>query len=330
MTAHGYRGFGLSIVSDFELPEYLPAPLADPPDLSIRKAPEAWQVWEESERVIGRFTPAPLGGNVLRLEGIGVFHVRDGRDMAVAAEPGADPGMVRLFIIGSAMGMLMHQRGVFVLHGATVALDGAARMFVGDSGAGKSTLAARLGRAGCTVLGDDTMALWELPADKTAGQGGRWLWPGSRVFKLWGDSLAAMGLDSSGLDPLANRLDKYHVPNPGPEADLVAAARTGARLVEILVLEAGDGPPRIEPLEGIRALEAIARNTYRHEYVHMLGHETEHFRQCAALARDVPVGRLTRPWDPERFDETVELLLGRWRAGRGVSTAHRDAAGGRG
>jgi hypothetical protein len=327
----GYRSYGLTILSDFDLPEYLPAEVSGAPDLTIRRAPEALAEWERGEPVVGRFIPARSGGHVLRLEGVAVYHVRDGREIAIAVEPDADPGMVRLFTIGSAMGMLMHQRGVFVLHGATIALNGEARMFVGDSGAGKSTLAARLGRAGCTVFGDDTMALWDMPAQEApTGMGGRWLWPGSRVFKLWSDSIEAIGLETEGLLQLGNRVNKFYVPNPDPEGGLQAAAEAGARLVEILVLEVGDGPPRIEPLDGIRALEAVALNTYRGEYVRMLDQETEHFRQCADLVRDVPVGKLIRPWNTASFDAIVALVRGRWGGGRDRQGLRADAAEGRG
>jgi hypothetical protein len=212
--------------------------------------------------------------------------------------------MVRLFTIGSAMGMALHQRGILVLHGATVSRGRRARIIVGESGAGKSTLAARLGRAGYAVLGDDTMALWNAPEGLT----GKWLWQGSRVFKLWEDSITAMGAGTEGLTRLGNREDKYYVPNPGPATD------AGVELAEILVLETGDGAPRIEPLDSIHALQAVAVNTCRPEYVALLGRQAEHFRQCGELARDVAISRLIRPWGMSRIDETLELVLSRWPA----------------
>ncbi len=308
MTRYGYRGYGLSLVSDLELPEYLPAPVADDPDIRISLDAGALDAWEDSARTVGEFIPARPGGHLLRISGVAVYHVSGGSDIRISVEPGADPGLVRLFTIGSAMGMALHQRGILVLHGATVARGGQARILVGDSGAGKSTLAARLGRAGYAVLGDDTMALWNAPE----GGAGKWLWQGSRVFKLWEDSIEAMGVGVEGLTRLGNRTDKYYLPNLGPIAE--AGADAGVELAEILVLETGDGPPRIEPLDGIRALQAVAVNTYRPEYVGLLGREAEHFRQCGELARDIPVSRLIRPWGLPRIEETLDLVLSRWDA----------------
>ena len=308
MTGYGYRGYGLSLVSELELPEYLPAPVADDPDIRISLDASALDAWEGCAGAVGEFIPARSGGHLLRIADVAVYHVRGGSDIRISVEPGADPGLVRLFTIGSAMGMALHQRGILVLHGATVARGGRARILVGDSGAGKSTLAARLGRAGYAVLGDDTMALFNAPE----GRAGKWLWQGSQVFKLWEDSIEAMGVGVEGLIPLGNRTDKYYLPNLGPITE--AGADAGVELAEILVLETADGPPRVEPLDGIHALQAVAVNTYRPEYIGLLGREAEHFRQCGELARDIPVSRLIRPWGLSQIEQTLDLVLSRWDA----------------
>ena len=62
-------------------------------------------------------------------------------------------------------------------------------------------------------------------------------------------------------------------------------------------------------------MQAIAVNTYRPEYVGLLGREVEHFRQCGKLARDIPVGRLIRPWGLSSIEETQKLVLSRWDTG---------------
>jgi hypothetical protein len=310
MTGYGYRGYGLSLASDIELPEYQPIKVDGQPDIRVRIDGEAMAAWEASDMIAGVFNPSRHGGHVLRIAQVAVFHVRGGAEIRIAAEPGADSGLVRLYTIGSAMGMTLHQRGVLVLHGATIARDGLARIIVGGSGAGKSTLAALLGQAGCAVLGDDTIAIWDAPD----GAGKR-LWQGSRVFKLWEESLDAMGIAADGLTPLGNRVRKFFVPNPGPSSD------TEAELAEILLLEVHDEAARIEPVTGLHAVKAIADNTYRPEYVGLLGSEEQHFRQCADLARQVRVSRLLRPWDLARSGETVSAVLDLWdpaRANRGA------------
>ena len=302
MTALGYVGFGLSIASDIELPEYLPSTVPDRPDIRISLDDRALSAWDASDKIPEEFIASRIGGHVMRIEDVAVFHVLNGQEIRVAVEPGADHGLLRLYVVGSAMGMALHQREVLVLHGAAVARNGEARIIVGDSGAGKSTLAALLGRAGCVVLGDDTIAVWSGPDGK-----GKHLWQGSRVFKLWEESLNAMGISPDELTPLGNRMRKYFVPNTGPASD------GGVALVEILLLDTLDDAARIEPVRGIQAVKAIADNTYRPEYVGLLGNVDWHFRECAALAGEVQVSRLIRPWDLGRSNESLSLVLDLWK-----------------
>jgi hypothetical protein len=121
-----------------------------------------------------------------------------------------------------------------------------------------------------------------------------------------------MGLATAGLDRLGNRTDKYYVPNHGGEADLAPALDSAVALAEILVLDEGAGPPRIERLDGISALRAVALNTYRPEYVVLLGREAEHFRQCGEVASEIAINRLIRPWRLDSIDATIDLVLRRW------------------
>jgi hypothetical protein len=102
------------------------------------------------------------------------------------------------------------------------------------------------------------------------------------------------------------------MPNLGPEATAPGVAAEAIPLSEIVVLETGDGPPRIEPLHGLQALQAVAMHTYRPEYLPLLGRHAEHFRQCGSLIRDVAVSRLVRPWGLDRMQATLDLLLRRW------------------
>jgi len=312
MGEHWYRGYGLVLRSGLPLPEFRRAPARAAPDLAIGLDPEAARQWDASgatEADADDFVAAPAGGFVMRVAGIGHYWVHDqGRALRVAPAPGADPVTLRLYLLGSSLGMALHQRGLLVLHGATVLHSGGAALIVGDSGEGKSTLAAGLGRAGHAILGDDTMPLW-------SAAGGFEVWPGSRLFKLWSDSIEALGGASAGLQPVGDRLEKFFVPNAAEAPDAAVPVRS------VVLLAAGEegrphlGRPRLERLHGLEAIRALAMNTYRPEYVPLLGREAAHFRLCSELAGAVPVSRLTRPWDIGRLGETLELLADFWAPG---------------
>lgn len=314
MAERCYRAYGLVIRSETELPEFL-ATSATEHDLAIRFADEAMHAWEASEateRDGGLFVDAPGGGFAMRVPGVCDYLVRAGREILVWPASGADPVSVRLFLLGSALGMALHQRGLLVLHGATMLHEQGVTIFVGESGRGKSTLAAHLARAGFAIFGDDIMPLWPRPGGRFA------VWPGSRMFKLWSDTIGALGQSAAGLDSVGERLDKYFFPSEAQAPDRPAT------VCEIVELVSGDAEsaPSLEPLGPLEALGVINANTYRPYYVPQLGREADHFRLCAALAGGVAVLRLSRPWAMERVEESLELIQERWsRPGRLMGTA---------
>ncbi|MHA1528576.1 MAG: hypothetical protein ACTSVG_06125 [Alphaproteobacteria bacterium] len=307
MTQHWYRGYGLQVYSETALPELLPVAAGAPADLRIRLTPLAERQWTASgatEADADGFVAAPGGGFVMRVIGICDYWVRGGTEIDLSPADGADLVSVRLYLIGSALGMAFHQRGMLVLHGSTLQRQGAATIFVGESGEGKSTLAANLGRQGHAVFGDDTMPLWP------RADGGFDAWPGSRMLKLWSDTIDALGETPAQLDCVGDRLDKFFFPNKSAVPD--APVPVG----EIILLEAGGAETgvAVEPLAGLEALRVISQNTYRPEYVPLLGREAEHFQLCSQLAGQVTVVRLRRPWAIDRLGETLALLQARWSA----------------
>jgi len=307
MAEHWYSGYGLRFRSEIALPELLPVAAGDRAHIEIRVTPEAERQWVASAAIEADgddFVAAPDGGFVMRVPGICDYWVRGGSEIAISPAEGAELTSVRLYLVGSALGMVFHQRGILVLHGATVLRRGGATIFVGASGEGKSTIAASLGREGYAILGDDTMPLW-LRAD-----GGFDVWPGSRMFKLWSDTIGALGEAPDGLESVGERLEKFLFPNNAQAPDAPTP------IDEIILLDASGEGNRVamEPLIGLEALRIISQNTCRPEYVPLLGRNAEHFQLCSRLADRVSVVRLRRPWELDRLGETLALLQARWAA----------------
>lgn len=117
------RLFGLTIDSEVPLDGLVPAPDGSPVDVVIHRGP----VGAMADLVI---TEA------------GSFKVTDGRETIVEAHHHVPERNLRLCLIGSAMGLVLHQRGLFPLHANAVSQEGKAVAVAGATGAGKSTLAA--------------------------------------------------------------------------------------------------------------------------------------------------------------------------------------------
>ncbi|MEM0943124.1 MAG: hypothetical protein AAGI70_04165 [Pseudomonadota bacterium] len=288
------RLHGLTIAAPGEgIPGARPGGSA-PADLAINFGPEAAAQAQGAPAL--KMLPAPAGGWMFRVEGTAAYWMREGREIRVSPLLPMTAPKLWLFLLGSALGMALHQRGLHTLHGATLAQGDAAIAFVGDQGAGKSTLAVTLGRAGATALGDDTAAVWP----------GAEVWPGPADFKLWRETAAQ--LEMPGRGPVSDMVDKVYVENPGHAPDW--PHRLGA------VVEIAFGPPEAEisldVIEGLAAIDLIARHAYRPEYIALLGREAQHFAQAAALAERTRVWRLTRPRELSRSGEVAAWLLNEW------------------
>ena len=273
------RLFGLTIDSELPLPELIAAPVDAKVDVTIRRG----SLEADADLIIPE---------------VGSFAVRGGREIIFDSLAGVPERNVRLYLLGSAMGLLLHQRGLFPLHANGVALDGSAIAVAGASGAGKSTLAAWFTRQGLTLVGDDVIALQPSPKGMLA-------LPGPPRVRLWRDALDAFGLDSEGLEP--------SYVDPGYEKwDLEVAptdlAAEQLPLGAIYVLE--DGPEiAFSSVKGAAAAAMLFDHTYRGEYLERAGEAVGHWQAVTRLVSSVPVFSLQRPRDLSRLDALGHALL---------------------
>ena len=294
-----YRLYGLTVVSDLALPELtwvaLPDGAAD-----VRLATAALPAGLPSEPGLHQVG----GGALLNVPDAGRYWVQDGRQLTVEALVGVPERNVRLYLLGSALGLLLHQRGLLPLHASSVVVDGAAIAFVGPSGAGKSTLAAHFLERGCDLLADDVSVV--------EPRGDSWIvQPGVRRLRLWGETLRALGRDPHCFERAYagdDQWDKYEV-GVGPSA----SASEAAPLQAIYLLDGGAGG-QFEHQSSIEALRVLFGNTYRGQYLASAGLPARHMEQCVALARQVPVFRWRRGWDLGAVERELDQLLAHFQA----------------
>lgn len=292
---HHYQLAGLRFRSPLALPELGPVTAAGDVDVYI----------DESEVPLPDNGQAPPGGMtwssdtercLLDVAQIARFNISRGQCIAFQrTDADGDDHRLRLFLLGSVLGALWHQRGRLPLHAGAVDIDGRAWAFAGQSGAGKSSLVVAMAVSGAGYLCDDVCVLDVLDDDRVHA------WPGLARLRVSPEIRALLSLDDRApLDPFG----KHALTPPWPRP-------VGVRpLAGIVILETDPAAekPVVDRLEAPAALAALLTHTYRSEYL-PIEHRARHFGQCAALVRSVPVYRLRRPWGAQRLHDDAQRLL---------------------
>ena len=286
-----YRLFGLDLSSEIDLAGLAPPVDSICPDVEIAFGPVP-DDGKPGYSVTGE-------GTLLTVTKVGRYLIRDGRQILIDPAPGASERNLRLFLLGSAIGALLHQRGLLPLHANAIDLGGRAVAFSGHSGAGKSTLAAWFHDRGYRILADDVCVIGFDEAGRALA------YPGIPRLRLWREALEASGRDADSYDRSFDDMDKYDVPTA---SDAIAGPLPLAGIY--LLRKAGDeeGDAATDRLTGIDAVETLVANTYRGAYLSSIGRTADHLAACLRVVRSVPVFRAQRLWGFDRFDEEAGRL----------------------
>jgi hypothetical protein len=293
-----YSVFGLVIASEIKLAELEPAGPGAIPDAVVRLGDVALPEADPGYSAAG-------DGTLLTIPRVGRYLISGGREILVDPAPGASERNVRLFLLGSAFGALLHQRGLLPLHANAIEIDGRAFAFCGHSGAGKSTMAAWFHDRGHRILADDVCVIG---FDET----GRALaYPGIPRLRLWREALEASGREAGAFARSFDDLDKYDVPTQreAPPRPLPLGA--------IYLLRKADeaaAPAEVRRLVGVESVETLVSNTYRGAYLKTIGRTGEHLAACLRIARAVPVFLAERAWGFDRFEAQASRLEAHARA----------------
>lgn len=293
-----YRAYGVAVVSDIDLPEFVPwdghdRPTAGPP-ISIRLG----HVPSSLTGAAGdAYLQARSDAFVLTIDGVARYLVRDGAEIVIEPAAEASEHDVRVYLLGSCLGGLLHQRGLLVLHASAIASEHGATLLCGHSGSGKSTLLGALLRRGHRMLVDDVCAII------VDGAGRPVVHPAYPRTRLWADAAQKLGQDVAGLPRTQRSMDKFELQVPAHYWDEAAPMR------QLYVLTSSERDElRLEPLPVVERFAALIHHTYRREFLDALTMQPRHFALASAVARDVPVTRVVRPASPFRLEELADLI----------------------
>lgn len=289
-----YHIFGLNIASAVP---FLDMPEAEGvPDVNISYGTVPDDI--NNAKFKGVRYQAGSGELLLNVDHVARFYVAGGTRITIEKHPDSADHEVLLFLMGSAMGALLHQRNILPLHGSAIDFGGKGAIFIGPSSIGKSTIAAGFQKKGYPLLADDVCAVSALNGNVPE------IIPGFPRLKLWADTLKKMKDDTQGLNRvrLDETFDKFFYPfqktnnTPVPVQWVFQLKTTNTDEFSIAQIKGGE------------KLNPIIDNTYRPNFLEGLGGKKEHFTQCAAVAGKASVFTVTRPRKGFQLDELMALV----------------------
>lgn len=293
---HLYELFGLTVASDIPLPELFAAEPQGEADVRITRGHVAAP--NPGSRAVWGLT-GDREEAVLTVDGTGRYAIRAGSSIVVDPLEAATEKSVLLFLLGSAFGALLHQRGLLPLHANAIEIGGGAVAFTGRSGAGKSTMANAFLERGYRLLADDVCAVKFDSAGEPMAQ------PGLPRLRLWRDAAEAFGRRVEDLELAFEGHEKFVVPIHDRQTRRPVPLK---RLYLLSELAAGQRGQRIRRLTGSAAVQAILANTYRGQYLSLLGGSEQLLGNAVRLLRTVPVFKVERQWGYDVMRAQIEAI----------------------
>ena len=278
-----YKAYNLCIHSEIPLPELIPS--QGNPDVIVRFG----EVDNIPEKILAQDNC--LSGN---LPDICKILFRAGEEIIIQPEPGIDEHKLRMSLPGSAMAVLLQQRGLLVLHASSVAINNQAVAFMGHSGWGKSTLAKSFHAQGNNILTDDVMAV------KSDGNS-QLVLPAFPQVKMLPDTAESFGYSEGSLPALYENARKVAYKfKEGFQTEPLPLKR-------IYVLGKGTDHEIIK-LSPQEAFAELVRHTRATSILSHDNFAVSHLHHCANLIKNVSICRFIRKPSLEDLPLLVELI----------------------
>lgn len=297
---HSYYMAGLSISSEIALPGLLAqGDDGGPSEISIRR--DKVDSALNSKRIVGPTWQMSGDQFLLRIPNVARFLVTGGSTVAFETENDTPVEDVAIFLVGTVLGILLHQRGHIALHASAVQVDGKAVLFCGRSRAGKSTMAAALSQRGYPLVTDNLCVVATAAGTPMAlPDGGR--------LRLWAQAIESLDLGTRRSAPVRTHIEKYYVEPP-------SAACEALPLGAIYVLRE-TRPPLREGIDQPHATSApllLLRHIHLPLLIRKMNREAAHFKAAIEISNAVGIFHLTRNFEFVGMPAVISSLERHWR-----------------
>ena len=290
---HLYSAYGLNLASALPLPELLPGKDRADVHIAIDRSTSGGS---GEISVIRCISASPVRAH-LTWGTVGDLLIEDGNRITVRPASGADEESLRLFVTGAGLGVLLHQRGLLVLHASGVVIQDRAVGILGAKGWGKSTTAMALHQRGRPFISDELLAM------RFDEQNQALVMPGSTPMRLWADALVSAGGNLGSATRVRPGVDKYYV-NASSVAD------EEYPLARLYLLDGGERLSA-KPVPLAEAFFGIVPHVYVSRFGTPFIQSTNFshtFRQLNLLLKKTAVIRLIRRQDLTELQDIAKLI----------------------
>jgi hypothetical protein len=287
-----YQVFGLQIESELLLSELV----------TNNAKPDVYVRFGKISEIIDRHSlsgicyKSDIQKFLLRVDGVAQYLIENGNSITIDRSEGGSDEEIRLFLLGSAFGALIHQRGMFPLHGSAVVVNNQALVFSGISGAGKSTLAAGFVKRGYKLLADDVCVV-TLDID-----GRPIVHPAYPQMKLWADSVLNLGHKSMVIKNISKKISKISLPFTAEFFN------TPLTLRGVYIISKGEGHVEVMELHGTQRINAIKGNTYRQNFMMGDDNTESQNKHLVAISNHCFIKNLIRPPKGFHISKLIEVV----------------------
>lgn len=247
---------------------------------------------------------------ILDVPKVARYQVSSGKRIDVDPENGAAIESVKLFLLGSCMGVLLHQRSILPMHGSVITDGKTGILLTGHSGAGKSTTAHHFLAKGYRLITDDVAATRFTDTEAIVA-------PAYGHQKLWEDVLQSSNIEYKRVNREVDGRTKYTVNREQQFLDSSVPLRLIVELIPAEVEHLKD-----ETVTGIEKIRTLMSHMYRNVYFKELKQEATQFQMATELARRVKVIRIYRPHGMATQEAIIALITKEIQQGENVYVTH--------
>jgi hypothetical protein len=291
--SYKYTAFGLNLLSEFIIGQLEPVVFNDD-QTDVRITSGSFLESMAIEMTVDPWYHMVNGELIFWAEDVAAFKILGTTEIMIEPFEGGEMSSIDIYILGTAMGVILHRRGLLVLHGGAVNIQGQAVIITGDSGAGKSSLTNALYQRGYDLITDD-LSVIEVSNPSV-------MIPSYPKQKLWRDSVNVLGHSIEELITIDNKDDKYYLHVDRFELDKVPVGW-------VVYLDVNEDDELITTeLNGIEKLEVLLYHTYRSEMIKDLGLVQQHFHLCSKLLENIKVIMISRPEGRYTLDQQIHYI----------------------